>query len=438
MSIKAMAVVWEAELPRPEKFVLLALADHADHEGGHISPSLGRIAWKTGYSYQKVVSIVKGLRESGILVQTGYGINNVNVYQIQFERLIPLKQYQNKHHLRGKETSPLEDEQGVPKVDPQGGKETIPLDGGVSKLDPLRGKESRPLEAQGVKKLAPGGKESRYKPLKLVNIIKDTQEGKIIINHLSDELKKIGVTQSVSKRLLENNDPKLINEWLELYVQASELGIARSAGWLVSALDHDWSLDAMQQRVEEEQDKGSKNPNNESLPQHLLEQLPAIGWVGGLDKLEQHYQNNPQEFEHWLTYIQKETPEDNHQAGRFLEGLRSGLPAPEIRSERYKTFLSNPESDTNEPDLPENPIAKSYSERWEWSLQHFGIRKGQITSEVVDTVEKDGQLAITVRAKDQQSYHHLVNVVGFDYFSTVLAMVFREPVETLIEEFEDE
>jgi len=71
MSVKAMAAVWDADLPRPEKFVLLALADHADHEGGHISPSLGRVALKTGYSYQKVLAIVKGMRETGIIESVG-------------------------------------------------------------------------------------------------------------------------------------------------------------------------------------------------------------------------------------------------------------------------------------------------------------------------------------------------------------------------------
>ena len=56
MSIKAMAVVWEAELPRPEKFVLLALADHADHEGGifhhHWDELPGRQAIRTKKYWQ--------------------------------------------------------------------------------------------------------------------------------------------------------------------------------------------------------------------------------------------------------------------------------------------------------------------------------------------------------------------------------------------------
>jgi hypothetical protein len=50
MSVKAMAQVWEADLLRDEKFILLALADHAGHEGKNICPSLRQIAWRTGSS----------------------------------------------------------------------------------------------------------------------------------------------------------------------------------------------------------------------------------------------------------------------------------------------------------------------------------------------------------------------------------------------------
>ena len=86
-------------LPRPEKFVLLALADHADHEGGHISPSLGRVALKTGYSYQKVLAIVKGMRETGIIEAVGESEYRTRVYQICFEQLNPLPPYLGRNSL---------------------------------------------------------------------------------------------------------------------------------------------------------------------------------------------------------------------------------------------------------------------------------------------------------------------------------------------------
>ncbi len=125
MSVKAMAAVWDADLPRPEKYVLLALADHADHEGGHISPSLGRVALKTGYSYQKVLAIVKGMRETGIIESVGESEYRTRVYQICFEKLIPLPPYRGRNSLpHSKETLPSKKIGIVKKRDYPDGKET--------------------------------------------------------------------------------------------------------------------------------------------------------------------------------------------------------------------------------------------------------------------------------------------------------------------------
>ena len=68
MSVQAMARVWELDLPHAESFVLLALADHADHLGESIYPSIGLIAWKTGYSDRQVQRIITSLVTMHILV----------------------------------------------------------------------------------------------------------------------------------------------------------------------------------------------------------------------------------------------------------------------------------------------------------------------------------------------------------------------------------
>ena len=437
MSVKAMAAVWDADLPRPEKFVLLALADHADHEGGNIYPSLGRIGWKTGYSYQKIISIVKSLRESGVLVQTGMDRNNVVIYRIQFEQLIQLAPYQNKHNLRGKESIPLDNSEGVKKRDPSGGIETRPLDEGVSKVDPLSGKESRPLGAQGVKKLDPGGKETRYKPLsfKLVNIIKGTPEEKLITSYLSEALQKIGVTEIVSKRLLENHELQNISDWLELFGQASELKIARGAGWLVSALDHGWSLDAMQQRLVEEQAKQTKLITQPNIPDEILNHLPDIGWVGNVEELEFAYQKDPTNFGQWLDYIRKETPNDKYQSGRFLEGLRSGLPAPELISGRYQAYLANEKYSNEDDEQQEDGAACRYTDCWHATLNSMGIASHLMNCDIVDHKESGDQLILKMKANDQQSYYNLQNLKTMKNFHNKAAMVFDRAVELEIEEY---
>ncbi len=67
MSIKVMSAVWELQLAREEKLVLLAIADHADDDG-LAWPSLSRIAWKCGYQQKRTVSdIVRRLIEAGVL-----------------------------------------------------------------------------------------------------------------------------------------------------------------------------------------------------------------------------------------------------------------------------------------------------------------------------------------------------------------------------------
>jgi len=69
VSVKMMARAWELDLPQNEKFIRLAFADHADDDG-LAYPSIGRIAWKSGYSIRQVQTIVGELKERGILVAT--------------------------------------------------------------------------------------------------------------------------------------------------------------------------------------------------------------------------------------------------------------------------------------------------------------------------------------------------------------------------------
>lgn len=68
MSAKAAGKVWDLDLPHNKQHVLLAMADHADHEGGNIFPSTDLIAWKTGYSTRQVQRIIDVLITDGILV----------------------------------------------------------------------------------------------------------------------------------------------------------------------------------------------------------------------------------------------------------------------------------------------------------------------------------------------------------------------------------
>ena len=67
MSIKIMSAIWELDLPRDEKIVALAFADHAD-DLGRCWPGIDRIAWKCGYSDRSVQRKIGALKDRGILV----------------------------------------------------------------------------------------------------------------------------------------------------------------------------------------------------------------------------------------------------------------------------------------------------------------------------------------------------------------------------------
>ena len=71
MSGKVSGWVWDLELPQNEKYVLLAYADHADHDGHNVFPSIALICKKTGYSRRSVQNITKRLMEKGMLIPEG-------------------------------------------------------------------------------------------------------------------------------------------------------------------------------------------------------------------------------------------------------------------------------------------------------------------------------------------------------------------------------
>lgn len=71
MSVKIMGLVWDAPLKRDEKFILLAYADHANHDGGDIWPSKERIEKMTGYKERSVFAITAALVESNLLIAEG-------------------------------------------------------------------------------------------------------------------------------------------------------------------------------------------------------------------------------------------------------------------------------------------------------------------------------------------------------------------------------
>ena len=73
MSAKMVGAVWELELPQAEAWVLMALADHAHHDGSNVFASQKLLAWKTNYSERQVRRILESLEIKGIIVPENIG-----------------------------------------------------------------------------------------------------------------------------------------------------------------------------------------------------------------------------------------------------------------------------------------------------------------------------------------------------------------------------
>lgn len=86
MSAKMMGQVWELVLTPARQSVLLALADHADHNGADVKPGVPLIAWKTGYSERQVQRIMRELEDDGLLVKVAQPPGRPTVYRIDLSK----------------------------------------------------------------------------------------------------------------------------------------------------------------------------------------------------------------------------------------------------------------------------------------------------------------------------------------------------------------
>jgi hypothetical protein len=107
MSVKMMGLVWDSFLPRDEKFILLAYADHANHDGKDIFPSVPTMARKTGYSERSVQIITKKLvHVRKVLIPDGKGPRGTKKWKMHQKNL---------REFRPEESSPRRKQQKQPE-----------------------------------------------------------------------------------------------------------------------------------------------------------------------------------------------------------------------------------------------------------------------------------------------------------------------------------
>ncbi len=107
MSIKIMSAIWDnGPEKQAERFVLLALADHANDQG-ECWPAVSSLAKKTCMSVRGVQTVLRRLQVDGWLsIEVGGGRKNCNIYRIKTPQLTT-QTPQQLHPLSDEETPQL-------------------------------------------------------------------------------------------------------------------------------------------------------------------------------------------------------------------------------------------------------------------------------------------------------------------------------------------
>jgi hypothetical protein len=79
-----MSWVWDLPVTPTEKLVLLALADHAQDDGGGAYPSVATLSRKTGLSDRMVRYVLSRKSKQGLLAKTGNDRSGSVIYQFRF------------------------------------------------------------------------------------------------------------------------------------------------------------------------------------------------------------------------------------------------------------------------------------------------------------------------------------------------------------------
>lgn len=151
MSIKLMSKIWEKDLNHSEQSILIAMADFASDDGSNCYPSVGLLAWKSGYSDRQTTAILKSLVSKKYLTIVKAATNRASThYKINVENMADKPPYEPKSGNSCGEISSPQCDSRDEEISPQN-------DGFDS-----RGEISSPL---GVKFTASRGEEISPDPL---------------------------------------------------------------------------------------------------------------------------------------------------------------------------------------------------------------------------------------------------------------------------------
>jgi len=117
-----------------------------------------------------------------------------------------------------------------------------------------------------------------------------------------------------------------IHAWLDIYDQAVEVGLADGAGFLVSALRHDWDIKTHEDRIAARRKERAKRAAAARLPEELTDLLQQLAWADDLEEVAAAYRQDPERTLAWARH----TVHKGGKAGKFRNALRSGLHPPGV------------------------------------------------------------------------------------------------------------
>lgn len=133
MSVKIIGLLWECDLPQNEKFVAIAYADHADHDGNNIYPSYALLEKKTGYKKRQLQRITSSLESKGVLIDDGEGPYGTNKWRMDVPNL-PYAEWSD--FYRGVKMTPPAAQDNDAEIDEKPEERVSFLHGGVSPSTP--------------------------------------------------------------------------------------------------------------------------------------------------------------------------------------------------------------------------------------------------------------------------------------------------------------
>jgi hypothetical protein len=166
------------------------------------------------------------------------------------------------------------------------------------------------------------------------------------------QLKALCIHTDTAQELAKNYPAQDILEWIELYNNAVEVGLAQNSGWLVTALKRNWDRETVLQRIENRRHLTKIQSLADTLPPELKDLLQKMNWADVLDEVVDAYASDPDRVVAWAAYVVKQ----GQKAGRFRNALRSGLMPPREPVLRPPVcILENAESETaDQEDTPED------------------------------------------------------------------------------------